>query len=691
MPERLARRVMLIGWDAADWEFIDPLLEAGKMPNLARMIEGGVRGNISTLSPILSPMLWNSIATGKLGDKHDILGFVEPDGKGGLRSVASTSRRCKAIWNILSQNGLTSSVINWFASHPPERIRGVVVSDQYRKSARTDDIRIPFHPSCIHPSRLAEVAEQLRIVPADLHPNQLLPFIPTLAEIDPDQDLRPGHIARYLTEAVNIHNMATYLAEHEPWDFLAVYYDMIDHLGHGFMEFHDPKMSHTRPEIHERYRHVMTATYLYHDMMLGRLMELAGTDAHVILMSDHGFHSGRQRPPVWRDPEHPTRLIGPGADTLAWHRQQGIVVIHGPGVKKDELVFGASLLDIMPTTLVLLGLPLARDLDGKPLLQIFERPPVVEYIDSYEPPAENDGVFRGEETDDPYTAQESLQHLVDLGYIDPISDDAKAELEKCMHERQSVLAQIYYSSGRVEKACELLQALTREKPGPYLLNRLAMCLMDLGRYDEAEEAISKIGDRELGKPVVMTIRAQLKYARKQYDEAFELFQKAAEADDTRPIVHVYQGLIHLNARRWQLAKEAYERALAIDPDSAAAHDGLGVALRELGDLDQSIFHAMKSVSLIHAQPEAHIHLAQVAFMLGQVDWAIRALHVATELAPDWPFPHRVLARLYRQNKNDLARSHEHLKRASDLQLKHMKASAAMQKAEADAEKVDMAD
>jgi tetratricopeptide (TPR) repeat protein len=137
------------------------------------------------------------------------------------------------------------------------------------------------------------------------------------------------------------------------------------------------------------------------------------------------------------------------------------------------------------------------------------------------------------------------------------------------------------------------------------------------------------------------------------------------------IVHVYLGLIHLNAKRWKLAKECYERAVAIDPDNAAAHDGLAVALRELGDLEQAMFHHMRSVSLVHNQPEGHLHLAQTAVLLGQNDWAIRALHVTTELAPEWPFPHRVLARLYRQAKNDLAKSHEHLKIASELRMKHL--------------------
>ena len=105
MSKRLTRRVLLIGWDAADWSFIHPLIEAGKMPVMEKLIESGVSGKIATLQPILSPMLWTSIATGKRADKHDILGFVEPspDGKG-IRPVSSTSRKSKAIWNILSQS-----------------------------------------------------------------------------------------------------------------------------------------------------------------------------------------------------------------------------------------------------------------------------------------------------------------------------------------------------------------------------------------------------------------------------------------------------------------------------------------------------------------------------------------------------------------------------------------------------------
>ena len=126
------RKVLLIGWDAADWEHITPLLEEGLMPTLDALINRGVMGNLATLQPILSPMLWNSVATGKFADKHGIHGFIEPDPvNGGARPYSSASRKCKALWNILSQSGLRSNVVGWWASHPAEPIKGTVVTNAF--------------------------------------------------------------------------------------------------------------------------------------------------------------------------------------------------------------------------------------------------------------------------------------------------------------------------------------------------------------------------------------------------------------------------------------------------------------------------------------------------------------------------------------------------------------------------------
>jgi len=79
MPEPLAKKVLLIGWDAADWKVASPLMDQGLMPALDDFVDHGVMGNLATLRPILSPMLWNSIAIGMRADRHGIHGFMEPN------------------------------------------------------------------------------------------------------------------------------------------------------------------------------------------------------------------------------------------------------------------------------------------------------------------------------------------------------------------------------------------------------------------------------------------------------------------------------------------------------------------------------------------------------------------------------------------------------------------------------------
>src|SRR5581483_11493073 len=98
-------RVLLIGWDAADWKVIQPLMSAGRMPNVRRLVDTGVSGSLATLHPPLSPMLWTSIATGKRPFKHGVLGFCEPTPEAdAIRPITNLSRKTKAVWNILNQN-----------------------------------------------------------------------------------------------------------------------------------------------------------------------------------------------------------------------------------------------------------------------------------------------------------------------------------------------------------------------------------------------------------------------------------------------------------------------------------------------------------------------------------------------------------------------------------------------------------
>ena len=179
-PERLAKRVLLVGWDAADWQLIDKYVAEGAMPHMKQFLERGVRGNLKTLHPILSPMLWNSIGTGKRPYKHGIHGFTEPmpDGKG-VRPSMSTTRKCKALWNILTQSGMTANVVSWFVGHPAEPINGICVSEMFQKVKLNPDdpqsTELSSLPDdCVPPASLRDELSPLRVHPAELTQAEIL-------------------------------------------------------------------------------------------------------------------------------------------------------------------------------------------------------------------------------------------------------------------------------------------------------------------------------------------------------------------------------------------------------------------------------------------------------------------------------------------------------------------------------------
>lgn len=675
---RLTKRVLLIGWDAADWQLANPLLEQGGMPALQGLIDRGVSGRISTLQPIISPILWNSIATGKRADKHGILGFVEPNPAGtGVRPVSSTSRRAKAIWNILSQRGLRSCVVGWYASHPAEPINGCVLTDRFQATLSPRAEPLALDRRAVHPDDLYEVAEALRVHPHSLAPKQLLPFFPEGGPKDP-KDPRLSAAVKLLAECATIHNAATYFAEHEKWDFMAVYYDAIDHFCHGFMEYHSPAMIHVSAEDARVYGRVILGAYQFHDMMLQRLLDLVGPETTVIVLSDHGFYSDSQRPALAVHAEEssgvPPRRHGAGLNPLAWHRPQGIFVAAGPAVKKDELVHGATLLDVAPTVLALLGLPIAEDMDGVALTQIFESVSGADRISSYETPDPADGVHRGAPVGEqnPWQARQGLEQLAALGYVElSETGDAAEEVRAATEDRKSNLAQVYHVNGRYTEALELLQEVLwdAKRELPHVRCRIALCLLGLGRPAEAEPLVRKVMEAFPQMPLAKLILGQIKADAGEVPQALALLREVEKTEARLPLLHVQLGQIHLRERRWEEAERAFRHALEIDDDCAEAHDGLGVVLQERGAIEEAIFEHMRAASLMHHRPQTHVNLGRALTAAKQIDWAIRAFSVAAELAPEQPFPHRCLAHLYRNIKRDREKARHHTMRARNLRAK----------------------
>ena len=74
----------------------------------------------------------------------------------------STSRKVKAIWNILTQRGYKTHVLGWFAGHPAEPINGISVSDLFPYAVGPLDKEWPLPPGAVHPENMRDTFAALR-------------------------------------------------------------------------------------------------------------------------------------------------------------------------------------------------------------------------------------------------------------------------------------------------------------------------------------------------------------------------------------------------------------------------------------------------------------------------------------------------------------------------------------------------
>lgn len=700
------RKTLLIGWDAADWKVMTPLMEAGRMPNLARLVERGVMGNLATLQPVLSPMLWTSIATGKRPFKHGILGFSEPAPDGGaVQPVSQLSRTTKAIWNILNQNGYKSGVVGWWPSHPVEAINGVMVSNHYQHAIGPPEKPWPIPPGTVHPPRLKEALAELRFNPNELVPEELLRFIPKVMEIDQTKDRRFASAMKILAECISINNAATWLMQNEEWDFFAVYFDAIDHFCHGFMKYHPPRRDWISERDFELYSGVVNAGYEFHDMMLGTLLSLTDEGTTVMMCSDHGFHPDHLRPR-----QIPSEPAGPAVE----HRDLGMFVMAGPGIKKDQLVHGANLLDITPTLLALYGLPVGEDMDGKPLLQAFETTPEITRIPSWDDVPGDDGRHSVEVRQDPLAAKAALDQLVALGYVEAPGENAAQAVARAAREMRYNLARSYMNADRYHDAVSILTELYAAEPEETRFGtQLAMCHRAIGdtpalrrvveQLREMRKLLAERAETELDalRHTVRQRRQEIREKRKadenngqaesgseetgarllspaerknwkrwreqksttSYDldflmscvlldekdwaGAMEYLSRAGEAHPNRPGLHIQVGETLLKMRKPKDAEEAFDQALAIDPLNFHARLGRARACQRQRRHEEAAREALETVRLMFHYPMAHFVLGCALFRLRRFSAAARSLTIATDINPNFVQAHRLLVRLYR--------------------------------------------
>jgi predicted AlkP superfamily phosphohydrolase/phosphomutase/tetratricopeptide (TPR) repeat protein len=689
-------KVLLVGWDAADWKVIRPLMDAGRMPNISRLVRTGCTAPIATLQPSFSPMLWTSIATGKRPFNHGIHGFMEPrpDGRG-VQRVTNLSRNCKALWNILGQSGKSSIVVGWWPSYPAEPIQGAMVSDQFHRIAH--DFKIV--PGIVHPPHFGEALAALRLNPEELPRDLLEAFIPRATEIDQQRDHRLHSAARIVAECANIHSAATWLMDRVPWDLCAVYFDAIDHFGHGFMKFNPPRRPAIGEEEFDLYRGVLQAGYELHDKMLGALMDKAA-GATVILISDHGFHPDHLRPAFI-----PQLHAGPATE----HRNNGVFAIAGPGIRAGAELPGVGLLDIAPTVLALFGLPVGADMEGGVLTGAFQSPPATGQIPSWEKIEGNDGRHPPHMQLDPMAASESLDQLVALGYVEePDADNDKA-VKSTITDLRTNLAEAYQDAGRHADAIAILRELRdADLNDQRVALRLFLSAMALRRTAEMtaiandwatrrrelyEQALPKIESfrnlaRQSAEPVLnpeqraelkqlrricrydpslaMYLRIQVLRAQRRWSDALACLDSIPPGDLIRPGLFTDRAELLARLNRWSEARQVLDTALAIDSTDARVHFGCARIALHTADFNAAAQAALNGLELLELEPYGHYLLGIALTRLHLHEQAVFAFTRALAINPNFPQAHLWLARICRRAMADPHQAATHARAYTEL-------------------------
>ncbi len=639
-------KILLVGWDAAELSLIMPLIDAGEMPHLERLMNHGAIGKLNTIQPLFAPLLWNSVVTGQRPQKHGVLASSEPNPNGkGARPISSESRRCCALWNILSAENIRVHALGWPATQPAEQINGVMISDVFNKATAPLETAWPLPNDAVFPEAMTDDFAELRFHPAEFSLEQLSPFIPKIDMVSSDPLV--SALAHRLAECSTTQFAATYAMEMEPWDFAAVYFDALDPICRDFLEFAPPQLPHVSSERFELFRNVVPETYRLYDQMLGKLVELAGNEAIVIVCSAHGYYAGDKRP-VLREGEHAAGAIS--------HRPNGFAVIRGAGVRADEWFFGGDILGLAPTILHLFGLPLGADMEGRPWVQAFEKfPAKIDMVDSWE---------------------------TRCGKISPAQKRPELIDEEARAAQQEIdynLGVCYLMSNNPKEALPLLEQMVRAQPhrtSPVL--NLISCHQALGNTVEARRLMEeraalpdggmseREGKRSKFVPQWDLMRGMLDLQEGKFESALAHFERAHAAQPQLPGMHLQLGRVYAGLRRRDDAHRAFARALEIDPDNAEAHFGLSILQYRRRDFQNAADHSMQAAGLSPGIARAHLILGLALAHLGEDESAQVALRNALQRDGSFILAHRALILLYRKNPAHAALVDLHRRAANEL-------------------------
>jgi Tfp pilus assembly protein PilF/predicted AlkP superfamily pyrophosphatase or phosphodiesterase len=652
----VAGRVLLIGVDGADWRILEPLVAQGRLPTFASLMARGSYGQLETIEPILSPIIWTTIATGRKPDEHGITWFMERDNSTGkARPITSRLRQTKAVWNIASAAGLSVGVVGWWASWPAESINGWVVTDHMAAHGFGLDAKnVATELGRTFPPELDKHLAPLVVAPRDIADDEVRKYMTVT-----DQELATRRGDR-MVFSNPLHHFIFALAGHRTYAAIAeamqkelqpdlgmVYFEGTDSVSHLFIKYADPPLAGIDEGLRAKFKDIVPRFYERQDRVLAELLRASGEDTNVVIVSDHGFKTGDAR---LREVDN-TDI----KQAHLWHEKQGVILVAGPAFKQGQHL-QARVYDVTPTLLYLLGLAKADDMPGRVLVEALRddllaaHPP--RSVRTYEtgerretpPPAEAaaDGVAPGGAATAPVRQAEAapdgkpgaaadidpdlVARLAALGYM-----DASAAPEVLLNR-----ADIALRNGDTTAARAAINELLASHPDQAeALVALGGIETQAGNLELAEETYARGARSKVQKTRRAAerglARTLLALARPVEAERLlrGLLATAPEGED-----EYHLGLALEAQDKPEAALEAYDKARALSPALAgSALNNMGRMALRLGQTDVARARFEAALAAEPKHPQALYNLGLIDEGAGQQELAMRRFAEAAAADP----------------------------------------------------------
>jgi predicted AlkP superfamily phosphohydrolase/phosphomutase len=267
----LKGRILIFGLDGATFRVARPLALAGRMPTLARLLERGAWGEHTSTPEINSPNAWSTFITGKNAGKHGIYGFFETaPGSYDLRFVNGSFRAGKSLWRIATEHGRSVGIVNVPMTYPAEEVNGFIIAGPDAPSQDAPGF-------CSPPDLLREVVKAKG------------PYVIEAGASSLVRQGRPAEALRALEESIRARTEAAcWLVRHHPTDLFMMTFTEADRVQHHFWKYVNPEHPASRTPEAQVFGQAIDRIYEQLDGAVAAILDAAGGDPTVIVVSDHG-------------------------------------------------------------------------------------------------------------------------------------------------------------------------------------------------------------------------------------------------------------------------------------------------------------------------------------------------------------------------------------------------------------------